>query len=175
MEVGQRVPSRTVSPPEACMYPCKREWMCVGTEVAKGMRCPGWLGTPFLLASFSSLELILAAPRAEQRALPEISSQMSGCHMPGHWASQWGRPPAEASETGGHRSVGPGHQHLHPAVQATERGNMKERSNLFSRVSSKIWIHRPLRISLVFSLDHSEVWPFQAGRTLLHRACSGII
>lgn len=44
-----------------------------------------------------------------------------------------------------------------------ERERERERSNLLHRVSSKIWIHRPLRISLVLSLDHSVVRPFQAG------------
>lgn len=46
------------------------------------------------------------------------------------------------------------------AVKATKRGNMKERSNLLSRVSSKIWIHRSRRVSLAFSLDHSIIRPF---------------
>lgn len=171
MEIEQRVSSRTVSPPERPVSLQKGVNMC-GDRGSKRDEM-SWLVSHTLLASFSSLELILAAPKAEQKALPETSSQMSGCHMPGHWASQLWRTQAEASGTGGH-TVWP------PAAASRcegceEREHERERSNLLSRVLSKIWIHRSQRISLFFSLDHSIVRPLQAGLILLQCASSGII
>lgn len=59
-EVGQRVPAEQSA--RQGPVPCKRGLMCRGGGSKRG--CPGWLGGPFLLASFSSFE---AGPGSTQR------------------------------------------------------------------------------------------------------------
>lgn len=66
------------------------------------------------------LKLILAVPRAEQWVLPGISYRNFWLPHAQSPCMQWRRPQEEASGTGGNCSVGPGHQHLHAAMEATD-------------------------------------------------------